>query len=132
MMEDDEIVSENEQTSEPLNTFFADALINLNIPQYEDLTSNINGSDDPVSRAIEKYKNHPSIKLLKANSENNVSFCFQEIQAIGIEKELKNFDCSKALQDSDFPTKSIKDNIDIFVTVLLTEFNESCKLIHTL
>ena len=48
MMEDDEIVSENEQISEPLNTFFADALINLNIPQYEDLKININGSDDPV------------------------------------------------------------------------------------
>ena len=37
-------------------------------------------------------------------------------------------DCSKASQDSDIPTKIIKDNIDIFVPVLLTEFNESLKL----
>ena len=69
-----------------------------------------------------------SIKLIKTNSENNVSFRFQEIQAIEIEKELKNLDCSKASQDSDIPTKIIKDNIDIFVPVLLTEFNESLKL----
>ena len=40
--------------SEYLNNFLADAIINLNIPQYEDPTSNTNGSDDPVSRAIEK------------------------------------------------------------------------------
>ena len=124
LMGDDEIIPENERISESLNNFFADAIINLNIPQYEDPTSNTSGIDDPVLRAIEKYKNHPSIKLIKTNSENNASFRFQEIQAIEIEKELKNLDCSKALQDSDIPTKIIKDNIDIFVPVLLTEFDE--------
>ena len=56
LVEDDEIISENEQISESLNNFFANALINLNIPQHEDPTSNTN--DDPVLRAIEKYKNH--------------------------------------------------------------------------
>ena len=124
LVEDDETISENEQISESLNNFFADAIINLNIPQYEDPTSNnINGIDDPVLRAIEKYKNHPSIKLIKTNSENNASFRFQEIQTIEIEKELKNLDCPKASQDSDIPTKIIKDNIGIFVPALLTEFN---------
>ena len=76
------IILENEQISEYLNNFFADVIINLNIPKYEDLTSNINGIDDPVSRAIEKYKKHPSIKLIKTSNENNVSFRFQELQAI--------------------------------------------------
>ena len=71
-------------------------------------------------------KNHPSIELTKTNNENNISFCFQELQAI--EKELKNFDCSKASQDSYIPTKIINDNIDIFGPVLLTKFNESLKL----
>ena len=128
LVEDDEIISENEQISESLNNFFADAIINVNISQYEDPTSNTNGIDDPVLRAIEKCKNHPSIKLIKTNGKNNISFCFQEIQAIENEKELKNLDCSKASQDSDIPTNIIKDNIDIFVPVLLTEFNESLKL----
>ena len=34
LVEDDEIISENEQTSESLNNIFADVIINLNIPQY--------------------------------------------------------------------------------------------------
>ena len=110
-----------------MKIFFADPILNLNILQYEDRISNTNGSDDPVLTAIEKYKNQPSIKLTKTISEN-VSFCFQEIQAIEIEKELQNLGCSKASQDSDIPTKIIKDNIGIFVPVLLTEFNESLKL----
>ena len=37
-------------------------------------------------------------------------------------------DCSKALQNSDIPTKIIKDNIVIFVPILQTKFNESMKL----
>ena len=37
-------------------------------------------------------------------------------------------DRSKASQDSDVPTKIVKDNNDVFVPVLLTEFNESLKL----
>ena len=57
LVEDDEIMSENEQTSESLNNFFTDIIINLNLPQYEDPTSNTNSIDDPVSRVIEKYKN---------------------------------------------------------------------------
>ena len=95
-MEDNEIISENKQTSESFNNLFADAIINLNILQYEDPTSNTIGIDGPVLRTIEKYKNHPSIKLIKPYSENNVSFRFQEIQATEIKKVLKNLDCSKA------------------------------------
>ena len=90
LVEDDEIISENEQISESLNNFFADAVINLNIPQYEDRTSNTKSSDYLVPRAILKHKSHPSVKLIKTNSQNNVNFRFQEIQATEIKKELKN------------------------------------------
>ena len=48
LVEDDKIISENEKIFEFLNKFFVDVIINLFIPRYEDLTSNINGSDDPV------------------------------------------------------------------------------------
>ena len=44
------------------------------------------------------------------------------------EKELKNLLSSKAAQDSDIPTKVIKDNIDIFTPILLEEFNKSLRL----
>ena len=51
-MEDDEIISENEQISESLNNFLVNVFINLNIPQYEDTTVNTNVIDDQVLRAI--------------------------------------------------------------------------------
>ena len=51
-MEDDEIISENEQISESLNNVLVNVFINLNIPQYEDTTVNTNVIDDHVLRAI--------------------------------------------------------------------------------
>ena len=59
LVEDNEVISENEQIFESLNNFFA-VVINLDIPQYEDQTINTNDTDDPVLRTIQKYKNHPS------------------------------------------------------------------------
>ena len=59
LVEDDEIISENEQISEYLNNFFADVIINLNISQYEDPTSNTNAIDNPVSKTIQKHKKTP-------------------------------------------------------------------------
>ena len=38
--------------------------------QYKYPPINTNGTDDPVLRVVERYKNHTSIKLIKTNNEN--------------------------------------------------------------
>ena len=77
---------------------------------------------------MEKYKNHPSIRLIKENYRNtNNTFHFEKVSAKEIKKELKNLLSSEAAQDSHIPTKVIKDNIDIFTSILLEEFNKQYK-----
>ena len=58
----------------------------------------------------------------------NNTFHFETVSAKEIEKELKNLWSSKAAQDSDIPTKVIKDNIDIFTPTILEEFDKSLAL----
>ena len=78
---------------------------------------------------MEKFKNHPSIRLIKENYRNtNNTFHFEKVSAKEIKKELKNLLSSEAAQDSHIPTKVIKDNIDIFTSILLEEFNKSLAL----
>ena len=55
LVENDEIISQSKQISESMNNFFADTIINLNNPQYEDPTSNNKGIDDPVLRKMIRY-----------------------------------------------------------------------------
>lgn len=115
LIEVDETISDNKKISEKLNNFFANAVKNLNIPQYNDPSVKIDHFEDPIITSVEKFKNRRSIKLIK-NCLRNSSICsFDEITISDIEKELKNLDSSKAAEESDLPIKIIKDdNIDPF------------------
>ena len=129
LVENEETVSDNKEISETLNNFFSEVVTNLNLPQYHDPTVNVDDIEDPVARTVEKYKNHPSIRLIKENYRNtNNTFHFENVSVKDIEKELKNLLSSKAAQDTDIPTKVIKANIDIFTPILLDEFNKSLAL----
>ena len=50
---------------------------------------------DPVNKAISKYKNHPSILLIKDKIRNLASFSFKEVSLSHIEKELRNLNIKK-------------------------------------
>ena len=129
LVENEETVSDNKEISETLNNFFSEVVTNLNLPQYHDPTVNVDDIEDPVARTVDKYKNHPSIRLIKENYRNtNNTFHFENVSVKYIEKELKNLLSSKAAQDTDIPTKVIKANIDIFTPILLDEFNKSLAL----
>ena len=65
LVENEETISENKEISETLNKFFSEVATNLNLPQYDDSTINVENIENPVARAVEKYKNHPSIRLIK-------------------------------------------------------------------
>ena len=52
-------------------------------------------------------------------------FSFSHVDKKQILKEILNLDSTKTSQDTDIPTKSIKDNADIFSDFLLSGFNNS-------
>ena len=60
-------------------------------------TSQIN---DPVLRAIEKYKNHPSILAISKKCEEN-SFSIKYVSFEEIIKEIGKLEIKKACQDTD-------------------------------
>ena len=63
LIEDNEVISDNTKCAEVMNNFFNDAVLNLDIDR--DLhTENIPYINEPVAKAIQKYKNHPSILKL--------------------------------------------------------------------
>ena len=52
-------------------------------------------------------------------------FSFSHVDKEQILKEIVNLYSTKASQDTDIPTKIIKDNADIFSDFLLSGFNNS-------
>ena len=56
-----------------------------------------------------------------------INFCFKEVSIEEIQKEILNLNNNKASQNSDIPTKIIKENSDIFEKVLCSFINNSIK-----
>ena len=108
LAEENGTISDNYEISEKLNSFFADIVKNLNIPQYEDQSVNNDNIDDPILRAKEKFKKHQSVQLIKCHYENKTStISFNNITHTEIEKELNKLDLSKSSPNSDIPTKIV-------------------------
>ena len=124
LIENELQLNDDENISSVWNDFFSNVVSSLNIPPYKDPSVNPDQFEDPVLKANEKYKNHPSIKAIKERNINKV-FKFQSISRSNIKKESLSLDSSKASQESDTPTKIIKQNVDIFTEHLFHEFEKS-------
>ena len=78
-------------------------------------------------KSIVKYCNHPSILKVGevCNRKQYSLFSFSHVDKKQILKESLSLDSTKTSQDTDIPTKSVKDNADIFSDFLLSGFNNS-------
>ena len=84
----------------------------------------MNNINDPVLRAIEKYKKHPSIKAIAGISKND-NFILEKVSYEEILHEIKQLDTGKACQDTDIPSKIVKMNSDIFADFLHQNFYDA-------
>ena len=72
-------------------------------------------SKDGVDVAIEKYMDHPSIKIINENVLSFESrFSFKEIRESGIQKEVSNLNSNKAGAFGNIPTKVPKASLDFY------------------
>ena len=125
IVENDEIISNDNEVAEVLNTFFSNIVSNLSIPEYPVNDPFIDNINDPILKAIFKYKSHPSIKAIKKVSKLDKLFNFNEVDKEEVFKEIIGLDASKASQDTDVPTKIIKETADLFTYFVLLSFNAS-------
>ena len=63
---------------------------------------------DPVTRAIEKFKTHPSVLIIKDKIFQGNNFSFTEVSQSEIEKEIKNLNVKKATTHKNIPPKVLK------------------------
>ena len=60
LIENELLLNDDEEISSTLNDFFSNVVSNLNIPPYQAPWVNPNQCGDPILKANEKYKYHPS------------------------------------------------------------------------
>ena len=95
LVENDDILENDKRAATVFNNFFSNIITNLGIPQYieeEPISQNI---DDPLMKAIVKYRNHPSIVAIKGKCDSGLSFSFSQVERYEITKEINNLKKAK-------------------------------------
>ena len=84
-----------------------------------------NESCDPLDVAIEMYKSHLSIKLIKQKTEAREKFPFQQASSKKIEAQLSYLDPTKSSTFGSIPVKSLAEHSDLFAPMLHFIINDS-------
>ena len=118
-------MSSETEVAEKLNSFFSNIVKELNIKVKEDLLCDVSDINNPVERAIQKYKNNPSIQMIKETFSRNKIFSFDLFSSDTIFKEILSLDTKKATHSNEVPTKFVKAIADFFSIFVFNAFNES-------
>ena len=80
------------------NRFFINIVLNLKISIENDFDTNLLKTEDPVLNAIVKYKNHPSIIMIKEKNKLSEKFSFSSAQYDDILNNIKKLRHCKNLK----------------------------------
>ena len=126
LVNNENITSKEVEVANTLSNFFSTIIKSLKIPEYY-AQSNLppNLSRHPTLKAILKYKNHPSISIVKRFSERFSSYHFSQVDKNTVLKEITKLSLNKSVQDTDIPVKILKENTDYFAEHICLQFNET-------
>ena len=91
LLEGDEIISRDKEVAETFNSFFTNAVNNLNIEGYETEYC-LNPNLDKISNITQKFINHPSILKIKDKVKTEVKFHFSTVTVSMIREKINSLD----------------------------------------
>ena len=117
LIEDETIISNDNEVAETMNEFFVSVTDSLGIKENS-------GYENATDKAVHKFSNHPSILKIKNHYQNAGSFHFQKVTPDAVDKEVRNLNPKKATTHKNIPPKILKSNSDICVEPLTQIFND--------
>ena len=111
--------------AEVLNKFFIFLIPNLKKPTNHNYDTDFLVTNELVANALNKFRNHPSIIMIKNKRKTDKCFSFGPVTYDDIlKKKTNNLDTAKASQQSDIPTKILKQNSDYFAGYFCGNINQ--------
>ena len=120
IMEDKQILSDNAEVAEKLNSFFIGAVQSLEIePFVSEVAISVCEGD------IKQYEQHPRIIKIKENVILGGNFTFMDIIPQDISKRILDLDVKKASIENDIPAKILIGSNEIVSNCLTDIYNNS-------
>ena len=121
-LETENVITDDVEVSEVFNDFFVNIVPNLGITKLN-FDNDFIETGDQISNSINKFRNHPSIVMIKSRNSDSDVFSFSAISYNDVLKKIENLDVAKASQQTDIPTKILKQNSNYFAKYFFENIN---------
>ena len=118
------LISEDQTMAEVFNKFFINIVPNLKIPTNHNHDTDFLVNNEQVANALNKFRNYPGIIMIKNKRKADQCFSFGPVTYNDILKKTNNLDTAKASQQSDVPTKILKQNSNYFTGYFCGNINQ--------
>ena len=126
LVEKDEILQDHTKIAEELNTFLKNAVSTLDTNENANIINqNFHNFDDPVDRAKEMYKYHPSIILINQKTGNQNKFSFEPVALSDVVKQIKDINPNTSSSKDSIPPKMLKISSETTANISRKLFNDS-------
>ena len=127
MIEDNNIIYEDKEVANTMNTYFSNIVPLLDIQGYKS-SYTYNTDIEEIQNYVNKFRTHPSI--LKIKEKNNMSesselFFFSIPSISDTLVELENLNNNKPTTDNNIPAKILKEHTNICAPFINTTYTES-------
>ena len=117
------IISKNSMVAETMNEHFSNAVPKLEIQGFK--CEPFKKDPDRILNSINKFKNHPSILMIKQKVNVTEKFTFSPTSIADIFKIISNLDTNKPTTFNNIPVKVVVDTIDICAPLISNIYNDA-------
>ena len=121
LVNDDNIISNDEEVAETFNTF--DSVESLDITENKVLLNDTGDLKVPVKIALKKFESHPSIIDINEKVTVENKFSFSKVRICDMLLEIRNLKPKKASTFMNIPTKQLKKVTEIIEEPLIQILN---------
>ena len=108
------------EIAERFNDFFVPS---LKISAKENYETDVGNDNELILNYINKFKNHPSIKVIKFRKKEEKIFTFNYVSYEEVLSEIGKQQTATTMQQNDIPTKILKGISKVFTTYLHKNIN---------
>ena len=97
--ENGELILKSKEIADILNNYFGSIVDNLNLQHWNESSDmpSLGVRSKDLNYIINKYRSHPSIKIIKENFPNVKKFAFQLVSTEDVKKVMKDLKTSKSV-----------------------------------
>ena len=89
------VISEGMEIAETFNKFFVNIVPSLKISPKENYETDVGNDNKSILNYINKFKNHPSIKVIKSRKKEEQTFTFSYVSYVEVVNEIRKLQTTK-------------------------------------